>query len=421
GNKRQDENQLTSDGEACLAFDNRYIKRCDLDCGPRSFEVHNEGEELLWSIASRMNKMTGKGDAGVSLPRTLVRGSQNPNSELDYTLHFNNRSYERSAFGGIDVAATFGVLLSTVGDLHKLINDIEAGKHDELLFGMTSGDRMETLDALGSICNSIQANRNNAYVIPCKVSHADNSINLNVDESTIPSDPIVQSVDINTKSTSYAGAAGVSAKEQPKVNSNFHTLVADLIFDGVNVFIPRKVFDKEQLGKTWAEKDYDEFQMLLFKFDSRAGLEAISQRIIDMHFDMGKLHDVPIQVFEEDGISLISTFIEADLVDVVTIGIPSLSGDGLPKKPSMLSMNGGHPDVTYKKRKGKSKSTNVGQFTGPSVKQNVRYEPKATTTAPKKGATYVGNTSQSSSMLKTTAREYYQEVLGASCKELFDA
>nr|GEX25913.1 hypothetical protein [Tanacetum cinerariifolium] len=302
----------------------------------------------------------------------------------------------------IDVAATFGVLLSTVGDLHKLINDIEAGKHDELLFGMTSGDRMETLDALGSICNSIQANRNNAYVIPCKVSHADNSINLNVDESTIPSDPIVQSVDINTKSTSYAGAAGVSAKEQPKVNSNFHTLVADLIFDGVNVFIPRKVFDKEQLGKTWAEKDYDEFQMLLFKFDSRAGLEAISQRIIDMHFDMGKLHDVPIQVFEEDGISLISTFIEADLVDVVTIGIPSLSGDGLPKKPSMLSMNGGHPDVTYKKRKGKSKSTNVGQFTGPSVKQNVRYEPKATTTAPKKGATYVGNTSQSSSMLKTT-------------------
>nr|GEV41107.1 hypothetical protein [Tanacetum cinerariifolium] len=72
----------------------------------------------------------------------------------------------------------------------------------------------------------------------------------------------------------------------------------------------------------------------------------------------------------------------------------------LPKKPSVLSMNGGHPDVIYtndgfqtvgtkKKRKCKSKSTNAGQFTGPSVKNNVRYEPKATTTAPKKGATYV--------------------------------
>ncbi|GJS10149.1 retrovirus-related pol polyprotein from transposon TNT 1-94 [Tanacetum coccineum] len=55
-----------------------------------------------------------------------------------------------------------------------------------------------------------------------------------------------------------------------------------------------------------------------------------------------------------------------------------------------------------KKRKGKSKSTNAGQFIGPSVKHNVRYEPKATTTVPKKGATYVGNTSQSSSMLKIT-------------------
>ncbi|GJS46676.1 hypothetical protein Tco_0596797 [Tanacetum coccineum] len=106
----------------------------------------------------------------------------------------------------IDVVATFEVPLSTVGDLHKLINEIEATKHDELLFGMTNDDRMETLDVLGSICNSIQANRNNAYVIPCKVLHADDSINLNVDESTIPSDPIVQSVDMNTKLTSYAGA-----------------------------------------------------------------------------------------------------------------------------------------------------------------------------------------------------------------------
>ncbi|GJU34699.1 hypothetical protein Tco_1183053 [Tanacetum coccineum] len=99
----------------------------------------------------------------------------------------------------IDVAATFGVPLTTVGDLQKLINDIDAGKHDELLSELTNEDRMETLEALGSICNSIKVDRNNADVIPCKVSYADDSINLNVDESTIPSDPIVQSVDINRK------------------------------------------------------------------------------------------------------------------------------------------------------------------------------------------------------------------------------
>ncbi|GKB78920.1 hypothetical protein Tco_0945815 [Tanacetum coccineum] len=105
------------------------------------------------------------------------------------------------------------VPLTTVGDLHKLINDIEAGKHDELLFGMTNDDRMETMDALGTICKSIQADNNNVDVIPCKVSHVDDLINRIVDESTILGDPIVQSVNTNTKSTSYAGAAGASAKD----------------------------------------------------------------------------------------------------------------------------------------------------------------------------------------------------------------
>nr|GEU74588.1 zinc knuckle CX2CX4HX4C [Tanacetum cinerariifolium] len=112
----------------------------------------------------------------------------------------------------IDVAATFGVPLTTVGDLHKLINDIKAGKHDELLSEMTNDDH--------------------------------DSINLNVDESTIPSGPIIQSVDINTKSTSYSGAAGASAKHQPKVNSNFRTLVAGPIINGVNISIPRKIVEK---------------------------------------------------------------------------------------------------------------------------------------------------------------------------------
>ncbi|GJZ56644.1 hypothetical protein Tco_0611837, partial [Tanacetum coccineum] len=132
----------------------------------------------------------------------------------------------------IDVAATFGVPLTTVGDLQKLINDIDAGKHDELVFELTNEDCIETLEALDSICNSIRVDRNNADVTPCKVLYTGDSINLNVDKSTIPSDPIVQSVDIN-KSTSYAGVAGGSAKDQPNVTSNFCTLVVDPVFDGV--------------------------------------------------------------------------------------------------------------------------------------------------------------------------------------------
>ncbi|GJV37860.1 zinc knuckle CX2CX4HX4C containing protein [Tanacetum coccineum] len=251
------------------------------------------------------------------------------------------------------------------------------------------------------------------------------------------SDPIVQSVDINTKSTSYAGAAGASAKDQSKVNSNFRTLVADLIFDGVNISIPRKIFKKEQLRETWAERIMMNSKgFFFFKFDSWAVLEGgpwlihksliiLKKGSIDFrlfkeeltHIPIWvKLHNVPIQVFEED---------EADLMDVVTIGIPSFMGMVSPKKPSVLSMNGGRPDVIYtndgfrtvgkkKKRKGKSKSTNGGQFAGPLVKQNIRYEPKATISAPKKGVTNVGNTSQSSSMLKMTGNSSKKDILSMS-------
>ncbi|GJZ70217.1 hypothetical protein Tco_0633767 [Tanacetum coccineum] len=125
--------------------------------------------------------------------------------------------------------------------------------------------------------SSPKVDHNNADVIPCKVSYADDSINLNVDESTIPSDPICS------------------------VTPN-------------------------------AEKTNDGFQTV------------------------GKM----------------------------------------------------------KKRKGKSKSTNGGQFTGPSVKHNVRYEPKATTSAPKKGTTYVGYTSQSTPMLKTTGNSSKKDNLSMS-------
>nr|GFA45489.1 zinc knuckle CX2CX4HX4C [Tanacetum cinerariifolium] len=149
--------------------------------------------------------------------------------------------------------------------------------------------------------------------------------------------PIVQSVDINTKPTSYVGAAGASAKGQSKVNSNFCPLMADPIFDGVNISIPCKVVEKKQLGETWAKRDYDECQRLFFfKFDTQARVEAVLEgspwmirksMIILKKWSMDtrllkeeltciliwvKLHDVSLQVFQEDGISLIATSIDKE-------------------------------------------------------------------------------------------------------------
>nr|GEU73845.1 hypothetical protein [Tanacetum cinerariifolium] len=178
----------------------------------------------------------------------------------------------------------------------KLINDIEAGKHDELLSGMTNDDHMETMDAIGTICKSLQAHNNNAAVIPCK--------------------------SMDTR------------------------------------------FLKEELTRIpiWV-----------------------------------KLHDVPIQVFEEDCISLIDTFIgkpvmldsytssmcnkswgrssfarclievnsEADLVDVVTIGgeSPIVTTSNVVTPTVEKTNDGFHTVGKKKKRKGKSKSTNGGHFT----------------------------------------------------------
>nr|GEV87961.1 ribonuclease H-like domain-containing protein [Tanacetum cinerariifolium] len=114
---------------------------------------------------------------------------------------------------------------------------------------------------------------------------------------------------------------------------------------------------------------------------------------------------------------LIEVNSEADLVDVVTIGIPSLYGDGFTKETIRVEYEERSPRCDLckkKKRKGKSKSTNGGQFAGPSVKQNVKYEPKTNTCAPKKGVTNVGNTSQSSSMLKTTGKSFKKDNISMS-------
>ncbi|GJU43049.1 hypothetical protein Tco_1200315 [Tanacetum coccineum] len=277
----------------------------------------------------------------------------------------------------IDVAATFRVSLSTVGDLHKLINDIEADKHDKLLSGMTNDDHMETLDALGSICNSIKKG-----------------------DLTIDNNPSVMA-SLNVPNTND-NLAGTSAKKQPNVIFNFRPLVVDPVYDGVNILIPRKVIEK------------------LFKEDS---ISLIRKPIMLDSYTSSTCKDSWGR--SSFARCLIEVNSEADLIDVVSIGIPSLTGDDFtketihehcPKKvvsplvvttsnvvaPTIENSNDGFQTVgKKKKRKGKSTSTNGGQFAGPSIKHTVRYEPKAAPSAPKKGTTNVSNPSTSSSMLKT--------------------
>ncbi|GJR16922.1 zinc knuckle CX2CX4HX4C containing protein [Tanacetum coccineum] len=228
-----------------------------------------------------------------------------------------------------------------------------------------------------------------------------------------------------------------------------------------------------------------------FKFESQYGLEAIleggpwlirkapiilkkwstDRKLLKEELNRipiwVKLHDVPLQVFEEDGISLIASFIgkpvmldsytssmcndswgrssfarclievnsEADLVRAVTIGIPSLTGEDFTKEtirvvsppivatPNVVNTfnvvtptveNDGFQAVgKKKKKKGKLKTSNSGQFVGPSIHQNFRYEPKASTSAPKK-VVNVGNVSISSSLLKNKVTSSHQDNITSS-------
>ncbi|GJS53247.1 zinc knuckle CX2CX4HX4C containing protein [Tanacetum coccineum] len=316
-------------------------------------------------IRDKTARNLGAGAFGVSCDGSPKASNLSPLISLNATINMPRSLYN------VDVAATFGVPLTIVGDLDVLIKYIEGGKHNELLSGMTDDKCMSVMDALGAICDSIQVENS----IPSKSK---------------PSDPIIQSMDISTKATSYARVAGASAKDKQKVNYNFRPLMADPIFEGVNISIPHKVVKKvsthfehtlygyfirkimvflvvEYYAKNnWAKHRLKMTMMntkgfFFFKFNTQAGLEAVLQGgpwmihnslIILKKWSMDtrllkkeltriliwvKLHDVPIQVFEEDGLSLIAMSLievnsKADLVDAVTIGIPSLIGDGFTKE-----------------------------------------------------------------------------------------
>nr|GEY07439.1 hypothetical protein [Tanacetum cinerariifolium] len=95
-----------------------------------------------------MNKMTGKGDASVSLPRTPVKGSQNPNSEVDYTRvsevpiidHMDALHSEGSSWliNKTNVETLFWVKFTSQSDIEVFSMSIKEGKYADILSTMSS-------------------------------------------------------------------------------------------------------------------------------------------------------------------------------------------------------------------------------------------------------------------------------------------
>nr|GFB50445.1 zinc knuckle CX2CX4HX4C [Tanacetum cinerariifolium] len=292
-----------------------------------------------------------------------------------------------------DVVVLFGVPLNSLKEIDEFTKDLEVGKY-ALWSKLTKETCSGIIDIICNRWDTLLSMQKSALIVDDSLSG-----------KASPSDPIVQFVDINTKSTSYVGAAGASATDQPKVNSNFCPFVADLVFDGVNIFISRKVVKKDGISliATFIGKPVMLDSYTSFMCNDSWGRSSFARCLIEVNS-------------------------EADLVDVVTSGIPSLIEDDFtketirveyewrplrydlckifshvhvqcPKKvaspPIVTTSNVVTPTVEKindafqtmgkkKKRKGKSKSTTGGQFAGPSVKQSFRYEPKVSTSAPKK-------------------------------------
>ncbi|GJZ52106.1 hypothetical protein Tco_0606621, partial [Tanacetum coccineum] len=332
------------------------------------------------------NKVTGNNNNGVQTDLNtsnvgLNSGSTNlskitpdelPLQNLAESNMTPNNASEPRLYNENNVESLFGVKFTSRNDIDVFSTNIEKGKYVEILSTLSKNEIDDVVYAIESIGKKLDNANPNVTKQVVEPSH---------------DDPVVHDVSINTKSTSYAGAAGAvyaSAKDQLKVSANFLHLVNDPVFDGVNISIPCKVVEKKWL------------------MDTRLLKEELTRILIWV-----KLHDVLIQVFEED---------EADLVDVVTIGIPSLKGEDFTKEIIRVEYEWspprcdvckifGHVHDQYPKKvkkKGKAKSTNGSQFVGPTVKQNFRYEPKAATSQPKKVATTVGNASKLSSKLKST-------------------
>ncbi|GJW68116.1 zinc knuckle CX2CX4HX4C containing protein [Tanacetum coccineum] len=335
--------------------------------------------------------------------------------------------FDQNSGGNMFVAATQDVPIAQIahiisksgsyaGAAERALDKIESGALDDVIYVLTTTE-CEAAHALvlelargfdyvnsDSDTSSEEPNR----VTPGVVSHIDESL-------------IVQYVSIQDKPSSYIGAAGLWSA----------TLVITW----------------GKYGLTRIMMNFKSF--FFFKFNTSKSLEDVLENgpwmirntpIILKKWSMNtrlckeeltcipvwvKIHDVPLQVFSEDGISIIASQLES-----LTMGVPLIEDSGFsietvrikyewkpprcdlcmvfghvhdqsPKKVTVTSIaektNDEFQMVASKKKNGKAKSVNSGKSGDQSVKQSVRYEPKAATNVPKTGVPNMVNSSKSGS------------------------
>nr|GEX04998.1 hypothetical protein [Tanacetum cinerariifolium] len=326
----------------------------------------NDGEALLRGVAERMNKLDQDSDTDIKVP-----GVNSPNI----------RNHDV-------VVELFGVSLKYYKDIDDFTKGIELGKY--LLWSkLTREKRKEVLYTIGDIWDAlVEKSVTRANSIDPVVSKSSVSVSPTFDNimpsKVPPNDPIVQSVYIHEQPNSYVGATGGSKTKpfKPKANfCSFCSFCSKNLYDGAKFSIPRKVIEtiSTRFGNTLCGYFIGKrIAFLVMEYYARNNWGKFARCLIEIN-------------------------VNDALQESLTLGIPLIE-DHYPKKvsitPSVVTSNvatltvektndgfqtmGKKKKKKKKKKKGKSKSTNGGQFDGHPVKQTVRYEPKATTSAPKR-------------------------------------
>nr|GEW99978.1 putative reverse transcriptase domain-containing protein [Tanacetum cinerariifolium] len=261
-----------------------------------------------------------------------------------------------------------GVLITSKEELIGLVDKIDSGALDDEIYVLTPAERTAAHALVMELASNFEYMNSDSDTSCEEPNRVTLGVVSHIDES-----PIIHYVSIQDIPSTSIGATGVSVSKPSKLKNN------------------------------------DDLQrFLLFKFNTFKGLENVLENdpwmicnipIILKKWSMTTpLNDVlkesltmGVPLVEDEGflIEMVRTEYEWKLPQCDLFKIFGHVNDQCPKKvmvtPIVEKTNDGFQMVANKKKNGKAKSTNGGKFVGQSVKQSVRYEPKAATNGPKTG------------------------------------
>ncbi|GJU81814.1 zinc knuckle CX2CX4HX4C containing protein [Tanacetum coccineum] len=360
------------------------------------------------------------GNAGFTMPSMDVRVLPNPNmgeEENDVAVRpscpRNHDVHNGAGKSFVTSESLFSnqVNLDFAGTRPRHTHSVathEMGKHEVVWSAMTCEQHQDVMDAIFTKWKVLMAE--NPSELNDKTVGNTAEVTTNDDTTHMDNSLIIQSVIIQDQHRSYVGAAGGSKPEPNKSKENFHCC---------------GILCTKQLGQIWFNSNNDELQgFLFFQFKTSKGLEDVLENGPWMIQDglsiiasqIGKpimldSYTSPMCIESWGRSSFAGCLIEINANDVLkeslTMGVPIIDDPGFtietvsieyewkpprcdlcrifghdqaqcPKKvsvpptvvtPTVEKTNDGFQTVgKKKKKKGKSKPTNGGQFGGQSLK-----------------------------------------------------